>query len=415
LKGKRCLLCIFHDITEMRRAEKALTQSEAQYRQLVETAQEGVWVLDKDNVTVFINPKLIQMLGYSETEILGKKISDFMANHEPRAESGFLSNSQQDPNGNFECEFIKKGGANIYANITASMIKDDNGNTLGILALVTDITTRKEMADKLAKYSKVLEDTLKKRTQELAEIQAQLIKSERLAAIGELAGMIGHDLRNPLTGIKNATYFLKRKKSSLSPQAFEMLNIIDNCIEHSNKIINDLLDYSREIRLERKETSLRLILNEAISMAQIPKNVDVIDALGEDMKIMVDSEKISRVFINLLKNAVDAMPSGGTIRISSGVVNERLEISFSDTGTGIPAEVLSKLFLPLSTTKAQGMGFGLAICKRLIEAHEGTVTVKTVMGKGTSFTVTLPIGTKTDGGEKIWIDHESSLLTTNSP
>src|SRR5208283_2876865 len=125
-----------------------------------------------------------------------------------------------------------------------------------------------------------------------------------------------------------------------------------------------------------------------------------------------DSDKIKRVFINLIKNAVDAMPNGGKITIDSKEVNGSLEISFADTGTGISDEVMPKLFSPLFTTKAQGMGFGLAICKRIIEAHGGKIMVKTAKSKGTTFTVTLPIEPKLEiGGEKIWINMPKSSLS----
>jgi len=122
-----------------------------------------------------------------------------------------------------------------------------------------------------------------------------------------------------------------------------------------------------------------------------------------------------RVFINLIKNAIDAMPEKGTLKIRSRQTKDTLEIAFADTGIGIPEETLRKLFLPLSTTKAQGMGFGLAICKRIIEAHGGTITVKTEVGKGTTFTVTLPVKPKVEvGGEKTWINMPESLLSTTT-
>ena len=138
----------------------------------------------------------------------------------------------------------------------------------------------------------------------------------------------------------------------------------------------------------------------------------IVNCLKHRPNLKVDSDKIKRVFINLIKNAIDAMPNGGKLTIASKQVNDVLEISFADTGTGINDEIMPKLFSPLFTTKAQGMGFGLAICKRIIEAHRGTITVKTAKGKGTTFIVTLPIEPKLEiGGEKIWINMPKSSLS----
>ncbi len=242
------------------------------------------------------------------------------------------------------------------------------------------------------------------KTKQLAEAQAQIIKSERLAAIGELAGMIGHDLRNPLAGIKNSAYYLKKKGVEIPEnQAKEMIETIDKCVEHSNKIINDLLDYSREIRLDRKDIPVGVLLSEALAMVQVPEKVKIVNNLT-NAEVNVDEDRIKRVFINLIKNAVDAMPNGGTLTIDSKQVADYLEISFADTGMGISDEVLPKLFSPLFTTKAQGMGFGLAICKRIVEAHEGTITVHTCKGTGTTFTRYSTNCTKRIGGEEFWIN-----------
>jgi len=126
-------------------------------------------------------------------------------------------------------------------------------------------------------------------------------------------------------------------------------------------------------------------------MIQIPQEVTVTKKVTDSSKFEADPERLERVFINLLKNAVDAMPDGGSISIIGKEENNQYELSFSDTGMGIPDETLPKLFSPLSTSKAQGMGFGLAICKRIVEAHGGAISFKTSKGKGTTFTVTLPI------------------------
>ena len=392
VKKKKLFHCIFHDITEIRNAQKALMESEEQYRNLVERAQEGVWVFDREYVTTFVNPRMAQMLGYVQSEMVGKRAFEFLKGTVVEKAENFLATYESGFNGNFDYEFIRKDGSEINASIVASQITDDQGIYCGTLALVADVTLRKEMEKKLEKYSKNLEEIVKQKTSQLADAQAQIIKSERLTAIGELAGMIGHDLRNPLAGIKNASYYLKKKETQgLSTQSKEMLEIINRCVENSNKIINDLLDYSREIRLERKETSIYNLLTQVLAMVQIPKKVMVVKQVTDPSELKVDPDKLERVFVNLVKNAIDAMPDGGSISIIGKEENNHMELSFSDTGMGIPDEFLPKLFTPLSTTKAQGMGFGLAICKRIIEAHGGTISFKTAMGKGTTFIVTLPI------------------------
>jgi PAS domain S-box-containing protein len=392
MKNKKLLHCVFHDITEIRNTQKSLMESETQYRNLVELAQEGVWVFDKEYVTTFVNPRMAQMLGYVQSEMLGKRAFEFLAGNVVEQAENFLGKYESGLNGNFEYEITRKDGSRIWASIVASQINDDHGIYCGTLALVADVTLRKDMEKKLEKYSKNLEEIVQQKTSQLAQAQAQIIKSERLTAIGELAGMIGHDLRNPLAGIKNASYYLKKKETQgLSAQSKEMLEIIDRCVGHSNKIINDLLDYSREIRLEQKETSIDNLLVQALAMVQIPKKINVVKQVTDLSKLKADPDKLERVFINLVKNAVDAMPDGGSISIIGKEENNHLEISFIDTGMGIPDEALPKLFSPLSTTKAQGMGFGLAICKRIVEAHGGTISFKTTKGKGTTFTVTLPI------------------------
>jgi signal transduction histidine kinase len=245
-------------------------------------------------------------------------------------------------------------------------------------------------------------------------MEQQVLRSERLAAMGEVAAMVGHDLRNPLTGIAGATYYLKMKMGSRggSRKKREMLELIEKDIEYSNKIVSDLLDYSREIHLDLTETSPKSIIKEALSMVKLPENVAVVNLTQNTLKLSVDVENIKRVFLNIVKNAVDAMPQGGKLTIGGRKLGANFEFAFVDTGLGMTQCMLEKIFTPLFTTKAKGMGFGLAICKRIVEVHGGKITVKTAIGKGTTFMVTVPLKPKVEGGEKVWVNVPESLLST---
>jgi len=277
------------------------------------------------------------------------------------------------------------------------------------------IDSLRKARQQLEEYAEQLEQKVEERTRELKKSQEELLRTQRLAVIGEMAGMVGHDLRNPLTSIAGAGYYLKKRLSlEANDRINEMLKVIERNIAYSNKVINDLLDYSREIELEPTESTPKLMVKEALSLVEIPKNVGVVDLTDNKPKIRVDVEKTKRTFVNIIRNAVEAMPKGGTLKIKSRKTNGKLEIAFSDTGVGMSKETLGKLWTPLFTTKAKGMGFGLPLCKRFTEAHGGTICVESTLGKGATFTVTLPIEPKIEvGGEKIWVKTpESSLLTT---
>ncbi len=254
---------------------------------------------------------------------------------------------------------------------------------------------------------------VRRRTKELVEAQEKLIKSERLAAIGEAAAMVGHDLRNPLTSIGGATYYVKGKLSSeTDKKTVEMLELIEQGVAYSNKIINDLLTYSGEIRLELLETVLKLVIEDALSSVRIPRNVRIFNLAEDEHPVKADVEKMTRVFVNIIRNALDSMPGGGTLTIVSKKTSDSITIAFSDTGAGMPKDVLERIWVPFFTTKAKGMGLGLPICKRIVEAHHGKILVESKVREGTTFTIKLPIEPRIDGGEEEWQNKPESLLLT---
>jgi len=224
----------------------------------------------------------------------------------------------------------------------------------------------------------------------LRQSQEQLLKSQRLAAIGETAAMVAHDIRNPLQSIAGASYLLKARTSKTDWKLDEIIRIIDKSVEYSDKLLNELMEYSKDITLHRTESSPSLLVKESISKLQIPNTIRVEDMTTTTPTCFVDKDQLIRAFINIIENAIAAMAVGGTLTISNKKVNGKMEIVFADTGRGIAKETIEKIWAPLYTTKPKGIGLGLAICKRIVEAHGGTINVESSPGKGSIFTITIP-------------------------
>lgn len=407
-------LAITMDVTERRKMEDVLRESEEKFRKIFQNASDSIIYLDVSGRIVDVNEKAIQIFGGSKKELVGKhfiKLGVVSPADIPKLLSNFARILAGKP-GYTNVKIKNRIGQERYLECSSSIMTRE-GKINGILVIARDVTERMQMQKKLEEYSQQLEALVEKRTSQLEEAQEKLIKNERLAAIGQVAAMVGHDLRNPLTGIAGATYYLKKKLNAKTDKTIkEMLTLIEENIEYSNKIISDLLGYSREIKLELKETSPKSILENALSFVEIPKGISILKIIEDKPKIIVDVEKLKRVFINIIKNAIDAMPKGGTLTIKSSEKTGKLEITFTDTGIGMPKDVLENIWTPFFTTKARGLGLGLPICKRIIEAHGGNISAESTVGKGTTFSITIPLIPKLEGGEKIWVTAPEYLSST---
>jgi PAS domain S-box-containing protein len=256
---------------------------------------------------------------------------------------------------------------------------------------------RKRAEDELRAHSQHLEQLVQQRTRKLKE-------AERLATIGETALMVGHDLRNPLQAIVNSLYLANTmmgqqppfpRESKESPQQLSMGDLLDEIekqVQYMNGVVSGLTDFARPMRLRPIEIDARQLIDEALSTSSVPQDVEATVRVEEDVpRLLVDPQMMKRVLTNLILNAVQAMPKGGKLTTRVSKSGETILISVRDTGRGIPDEVLPKLFNPLFTTKAKGVGLGLAVCKRVVEAHGGTISVKSWPNKGSEFTLTIPL------------------------
>jgi signal transduction histidine kinase len=226
-------------------------------------------------------------------------------------------------------------------------------------------------------------------------LESKLKDSERLAAIGATAGMVGHDIRNPLQAITSDVY-LAKTELALTPESEEKKNAIESLVEieknidYINKIVQDLQDYARPLNPNPGEADLKLIIDRLLAKNGVPKNVKLtVKVEPEARKFVADADYLNRILYNLITNAIQAMPKGGKLTITARNEANDMVIAVKDTGVGIPKEMQGKMFTPMFTTKSKGQGFGLPVVKRMTESLGGTVTFESEEGKGTTFTVRL--------------------------
>jgi signal transduction histidine kinase len=230
----------------------------------------------------------------------------------------------------------------------------------------------------------------------LRRIEDELLRNEKLAVLGQIAGSVGHELRNPLGVMSNAVFYLETVLADADDRTREYLNIIKDEIAGSERIVSDMLDSVRTKPPHAEIVGVQELLQQTLRKLSIPPAVTVrLDIPATLPPLRVDAQQIHQVLRNLISNGIEAMPQGGTLQI--GAVENKpdgtVTVSVRDSGTGIAPEVLKNLFQPLFTTKPRGIGLGLVVVKNLTQANGGTVHVASEVGKGTMFMVVLPVET----------------------
>ncbi|MBS7633421.1 PAS domain S-box protein, partial [Candidatus Bathyarchaeota archaeon] len=266
---------VFRDITNRKMMEDALKESEKRYRTLFNSASDGLIYLDAEGKIVDVNEKAVELFGGSREELIGRKITELelLSSEDLQKMTETFSMLTGGQEKQVSLWLKNKKGVERYLEVSSAIL-GEKGKVTGIFAIARDSTERYQMQKKLEEYSQRLEYLVEQRTRQLKEAQDQLVKNEKLAAIGQAAAMVGHDLRNPLTGISGAAYYLKSKLGqSPDEKVREMLNIIEKDVQYANNIIGDLMEYSREIKLELAETTPLSLVQETLSAITIPKSL----------------------------------------------------------------------------------------------------------------------------------------------
>ncbi|MEI7529251.1 MAG: ATP-binding protein [Elusimicrobiota bacterium] len=254
----------------------------------------------------------------------------------------------------------------------------------------------------LERLNRSLEHRVEARTRELKSAQDELIKKERLAAIGQMASVVGHEIRNPLAVINNSIYFIKTKLNAaaaasptavpMEPKVIKHISIIESEIRQANGIIDEILGFARTRELNPKIVHLNSYLEDLTMSYPVPPHIELIQTFApENPVVNMDVDEMTQALRNLIKNGIEVMPERGKVFVRSEMAGDMVRIDVEDTGAGMPKETLEKIFAPFFTTKARGTGLGLAVVKKVTDRHKGRIEATSVVGQGTCFKIFLPV------------------------
>ncbi|MCC6545414.1 MAG: PAS domain S-box protein [Nitrospirae bacterium] len=409
---------ILYDISETKQAEEALSLSETKYRTLVETMPYGIQENDTDGIITFSNDAHCQILGFTRDEMKGKDIFDFLSTEEERNNLRHylkLLVREQPPPSTFFAKNITKDGRVIDVKVDWNYKKDSRGEVIGFISVITDITEQLKAEESSQR------------------LQAQLLHSQKMEAIGRLAGGIAHDFGNILTAIKNFSSIGIKGTRESDPYASNIFDHINSAAYRAMNLTRQLLTFSKKDITKIVNIRLNNIINNLVEMLHNIIGEDIIIATdyGSNLRpILGDSGKLEQVITNLVVNARDAMPipGGGTIiirtenilideEISSKIPYSRpgqfVRLTVEDTGHGISKQNINNIFEPFFTTKknGSGSGLGLSVVYAIISDHKGWINVTSEEGVKTIFEVYLPALSSNaghDSDNKLVIDHSTN-------
>lgn len=361
------VLSIGHDITDRERAQTAL-------RNLVETTQDAVITIDGQGRIQLFNPAAEQIFGYARSEVLGQTVDLLMPEPYASEHQGYLT------------RYRRTGEPRAIGRIRAVAARRKNGDVFPIELSVVEISVGNEVG-----YGAFIRDISEK-----VRFQEQLLERERLAAIGTTAATFAHEVGNPLNSMYITAQLLERRlskqQSGIDEKALVSVRNLMREITRLTGLLQEFRTLARHPKLDLRPVSLRTVIEDVLAVETLSyraQGVTVAPALPPALPLVrADGEKLKQVILNLCKNAVEAMPTGGTLTVRATTENGHVCVEIHDTGVGLPAGV--DVFAPFVTTKAQGTGLGLTVVRQIVAAHHGTLTYRSVPGEGTTFTLVLP-------------------------
>ena len=375
------------DLSHRKLMERELQEAYDFMNEIIRSSPNSIMATDMDGNIMFWNRAAEETLGYSASEVVGKmNIEKIYPDGMARKVMQMLRSSEYGNVGrlrSFPMVYVRRDGEVVEGTLSAAIIYDAKGNEIASVGSFVDLRERLEMERAL------------RRTQE------QLLQSEKLAAMGRLTSQVAHELNNPLYGIMNTLELLK---TEISPQSKrrKILEMAHSETIRLSEMLRKMLSFSKPDQEERQPVKINSVLDEILLLhekqfRELDIKIDSRFAQGLDL-VNASKNQLRQVFLNMIANARDAMPTGGTLTVTTAGNSEEISVEISDTGIGIPEENLKKIFDSFFTTKDEikGVGLGLSVCYGFIQDHGGDIKVKSQVGAGTTFTITLPVSANAD-------------------
>ena len=382
------------NLSQRKLMEKELQEAYDFMNQIIRSSPNSIMATDLDGNIMIWNRAAEETLGYSANEVIGKmNIRKIYPEGMARKVMQMLRSKEYGPESrlrSYPMVYVRRDGEVVEGTLSAAMVYDTKGNEIASVGSFVDLRERLEMERAL------------RRTQE------QLLQSEKLAAMGRLTSQVAHELNNPLYGIMNTLELLKTEVSPQSKRR-KILEMAHSETIRLSDMLRKMLSFSKPDQEERQPVDINSIIDEILLLHEKQlRELDITiapnfaDGLG---RVNASKNQLRQVFLNMVANARDAMPDGGSLTVTTSNEADMIKVEVTDTGMGIPEENISKIFDSFFTTKdeVKGVGLGLSVCYGFIKEHGGDINVQSQVGAGTTFTITLPVHVIAEPEEKAGI------------
>jgi len=367
--GPECFIEISRDVTEFRNLIRKLQASEKKFRAILDTANDAILSVDSENRIILFNNAAERIFGYTREEVLGKSLNMLVppqyGDHYEHVKRFLRTKSPRVIGKTLALTAVRKNGEEFPIELGLSYF--EMGGSVTFTAIIRDVSAQKQLEKKL-------------------------LRSERLAAVGQAVAHVAHEIKNPLMIIGGFSHQLR--KSITDERSLRKLDMIFEEVSRLEKLVQNLGDFTKEYRLVKRPADVNAVIRDVLRiMAEVyPRGkYQFREELDEELdEIYCDPDKLKQVFMNIVANAVEAMEDGGQVTVSTVRNAEGVEIRIVDEGVGIEESKLLNIFEPFYTTRQKGSGLGLAISYRIVEAHGGDIWAQSEPGKGTTFVIRLP-------------------------